>query len=233
MRRIKSAVFVAFVLLFVSFQSAAVGGNFISDEQVDLVKLLAPPSANDSAQTKAELDELMDIQHRRTPQAEAAAVADVDVSIFRFADILGSKLTPANLSVAVRFFERLREDESHIVASAKKTWNRSRPFLLDSELKPCCPHQSDSPSYPSGHASFGQLNAVILANMVPEKRKEIFDRGEQYGRNRMVCGVHFRSDVEAGRIAATVIAAIMMQNSAFQEEYARARADVRKALGYE
>ena len=233
MRRFRSVVFVVFVLLLVSFQSAAVGGNFISTEQVDLVKLLAPPSANDSAQTKAELDELLDIQRRRTPQAEEAAVADADVSIFRFADILGPKFTPANLPVAVRFFERLQQDEKDIVSSSKKAWNRPRPFLLNSELKPCCQVRPDSPSYPSGHATFGQLNAVILANMVPEKSKEIFDRGEQYGRNRMVCGVHFRSDVEAGKIGATVIAGFMMQNSVFQEEYAKARADVRKALGYD
>ena len=32
-------------------------------------------------------------------------------------------------------------------------------------------------SYPSGHTTFGALSAILLAQMVPEKHVELFERG--------------------------------------------------------
>ncbi|HYA14593.1 MAG TPA: hypothetical protein VEF33_09675, partial [Syntrophales bacterium] len=64
----------------------------------------------------------------------------------------------------------------------------------------------------------------------PEKKAEIFARAGQYGYHRMVGGVHYRSDIEAGRISGTVIAAIMMQHPDFQEEFSRARNEIRRIL---
>src|SRR2546423_173969 len=58
-------------------------------------------------------------------------------------------------------------------------------------------------SYPSGHARYGAVTAILLANMVPEKRRELFARGWDYGESRVVGGVHFPTDVESGRILAT------------------------------
>lgn len=232
MRRIGSVLTVAFVLIFLSSHATAAGGNFISGEQVDLVKLLAPPPANDSIQTRAELEELVQIQHKSTPQALAAAEADAVASIFRLADMLGPKFTAENLPVTTRFFDRLTEDEGYIVSPAKETWKRPRPFQLNTEIKPCVSTPGGA-AYPSGHATFGYLNAIVLANMLPEKKGEIFDRAMQYAHNRAVCGVHFLSDIEAGKIAGTVIAAFMLQNPAFQEEYGKAKLEVRKALGYD
>ena len=49
------------------------------------------------------------------------------------------------------------------------------------------------------------MTAILLAAMVPEKRAEIFARGWEYGENRLVAGVHFPSDIESGRIAATAV----------------------------
>jgi acid phosphatase (class A) len=72
---------------------------------------------------------------------------------------------------------------------------------------------------------------VVLSNMVPEKRNEIMARAWAYGENRIIGGIHFRADVEAGRIAGTVIAARIMEQPDFQVEYAAAKAELRKVLG--
>ena len=66
-----------------------------------------------------------------------------------------------------------------------------------------------------------------------EKKMEILDRAAQYASNRVVCGVHFPSEVEAGKIAGTVIAAFDFQNLVFQEDYGKAKAEVRNVLGYD
>jgi acid phosphatase (class A) len=233
MRRVGSLLTVACMLVFLSSGATAAGGNFISREQVDLVKLLAPPPAADSPQTTTELEEIAQIQHQATPQALLAAKADAEESIFQLADLLGPRFTSGNLPITTKFFSRLGEDADYIVSPAKEAWKRPRPFRLSAEIKPCVWLLPISSAYPSGHATFGYVSAIVLANMLPEKKAEIFDRALQYGHNRVVCGVHFPSDVEAGKIAGTVIAAFVLQNPAFQEDYAKARAEVRKVLGYD
>ncbi|MFZ1990349.1 MAG: phosphatase PAP2 family protein [Alphaproteobacteria bacterium] len=86
-------------------------------------------------------------------------------------------------------------------------------------------------SYPSGHSTLGATVAILLSQMVPEKRQELYARGWYYGDERVIAGVHFPTDVEAGRIQATVIVAFMMQNPQFRSDLAAARAELRGVLG--
>src|SRR5262249_23244172 len=146
-----------------------------------------------------------------------------------------------------------------VVAVMKDCWERPRPFVASNDVHPpgtmqmetltlpggknTAPHDAESPcrplesgpaysySYPSGHSTFGAMTAILLANMVPEKRNQIFTRGWEYGRNRVVGGVHYPSDVEAGRIEATVMVSAMMQNPAFKSDFAVVKAELRHVLG--
>jgi acid phosphatase (class A) len=86
-------------------------------------------------------------------------------------------------------------------------------------------------SFPSGHAAFGATCAILLAAMVPEQRAALFARGRDFGQSRVVVGAHFPTDVEAGRILATVAVAQMQQGAAFRQDFERARLELRAALG--
>jgi acid phosphatase (class A) len=67
--------------------------------------------------------------------------------------------------------------------------------------------------------------------MVPEKSAELFARGREYGENRVLAGVHYPTDVEAGRLSATAIAAALMQNERFMKDFNQAKVELRQALG--
>jgi acid phosphatase (class A) len=156
---------------------------------------------------------------------------DDKISVFQFASaILGPKFTLANLPLTEEFFRHLAKDGISIFNVAKERWNRTRPFLVSTEVKACSDYAA-SGAYPSGHSIFGYMTAIVLADMVPEKKAEFFERAAQYAGNRMVCGIHYRSDIEAGRIGGTVIAAFAMQNPRFQKEFEGVRKEVRKTLG--
>lgn len=90
--------------------------------------------------------------------------------------------------------------------------------------------ERDNTSYPSGHAALGAVCAILLADVVPEKRSELFARARQYGESRLIVGAHFPSDVEAGRVAGTLGAALLMQNPTFQRQFAERRLELRAAL---
>jgi acid phosphatase (class A) len=72
---------------------------------------------------------------------------------------------------------------------------------------------------------------IVLADLVPEKRSQIMARASEYGFNRVVGGVHYRSDIEAGRIAGSVIAQALFMSEDFRTQLAAARAELRKVLG--
>lgn len=196
----------------------------------DLTRLLAPPPAPDSRETKAELSELLALQKRRTPAEEALARADAKRTPLRFADVLGPDFAKDALPLTDAFFKRVLRDVNQALAPVKKHWDRPRPYVQSRAVRPCLIKPLNA-SYPSGHSAFGHLAAILLAQAVPEKAVELFERGELFARQRLIGGVHFPSDVEAGKLCAAVIAQCLFQNQRFQEDFQKVRAEIRTALG--
>jgi acid phosphatase (class A) len=204
---------------------------FTDAKEVNLLVLLPPPPANDSAQMKAELGEILTIQVTRTPEMAARAVADAEEDVWRFSDAINNpKFTKENLPKFSAFFDRIVETEAAVVDPAKDVWKRPRPHLYSDLVKPIVP-LSKSGSYPSGHTTLGTLMGIVLSNMVPEKKAELMTRAWEYGHNRVVGGIHYATDIEAGRIAGTVIAQTIMTHDDYKTEYEAAKAELRGALG--
>ena len=61
---------------------------------------------------------------------------------------------------------------------------------------------TNSPSYPSGHTTYGYTGAVLLAVLVPERYAEMIARGAEYGNDRVIMGSHYVMDVLGGRTLA-------------------------------
>jgi acid phosphatase (class A) len=87
-----------------------------------------------------------------------------------------------------------------------------------------------SPSYPSGHAMVGAMMAILLADMVPERRTALFERGWDFGEARVISGVHFPSDVAAGRTLGTVLVSLMRQDRRFSADFSASRRELRRLL---
>jgi acid phosphatase (class A) len=92
-----------------------------------------------------------------------------------------------------------------------------------------CKVKTTHDSYPSGHALTGYISAFVLAEIAPEKKEEILARAAEYAHNRVVCGVHYQSDVEASRKASYLVAGYMMATPRFQKELEQVREEMRRA----
>jgi hypothetical protein len=60
----------------------------------------------------------------------------------------------------------------------------------------------NSPSYPSGHTTYGYMGSVVLAILVPERYQQMIARSAEYGNSRILMGAHYAMDVIAGRTLA-------------------------------
>jgi acid phosphatase (class A) len=207
---------------------------FVSPEQLDVASILPNPPGDNSKQAIAELVEVHRLQDtRQAAQIAHANADDTEEDIFIFKNVIGEKFSAENLPLTALLSAHVHNDEGVIVGPAKKYFRRLRPFNFQSSIKPVCKISSnvEDYSYPSGHSTTGYLEALVLIMMVPEKRDAILTRADDYAYSRVICGVHYPTDVEASKSVAYAMIGIIMNNSQFKEELQAARAETRRTLG--
>jgi acid phosphatase (class A) len=231
---------------------------YLEPGAVDLTRLLGPPPLPGSAAQMRDLAALHLAQDSRNAEDVVRVQADARVNIAAFASVLGQSFKEENLPLLTQFFRNVSRATGPFISVSKDCWSRPRPFATDPTIVPppglkesagmradsaipkiinprCTPGTEPSQysyAYPSGHATFGAMTAIQLADMVPELRQAIFERGWEFGYSRVLAGVHYPGDVEAGRIQATVLVAMMQQNRNYQRDFAAARQELRQQLGY-
>ena len=195
------------------------------------VAMFAAPPARDAPATRAELDELLALQAARTAADVAAARADRKTEIQRFYGALGFPAgADPDLPLLRALAARVEDDTRPYVRAAKEKFRRLRPYEIEPRLEPCIANVRGDLSYPSGHANYGYVMAYLLREMVPEREHELIARADEFARQRMVCGVHFRSDLEAGRKGALWLIAAFNGDHAYREDWNAARTELRGAL---
>jgi acid phosphatase (class A) len=199
---------------------------------LNLPDVIPDPPAVGSAASKAELAELHRIEATRTPdQVAAAKVDENEEDMFAYKTVLGAGFNPDALPVTAELGAHVQTEQSLAGSSLKAVFARPRPYQTDKTLHPVCALTEAPNSYPSGHALTGYLEGLTLAEMVPEKRTEILARADDYAHNRLVCGVHYPSDIEASRRVAYVVFGYMMATPRFEHDLAAAKAEIRAKLG--
>lgn len=128
--------------------------------------------------------------------------------------VLGEKFLEKSHNKSEDIFKKYLSDEeidwSHlnkildefdgVVTRLKFKYSRPRPYVYfeergeDLETK-----ESESPAFPSGHAAFAYLLADYLSSLVPHRQRDLEKLAELICQSRLENGVHFPSDIVAGR----------------------------------
>ncbi len=204
--------------------------KFLAPDILVPQQLLAAPATPDSADGKAELDEVRTIVKTASAQRHEKAQWDndhEDLSAF-YEAVPG--LDADKLPATKALFTDLLNEEDLSTKTYKSYFARKRPFQLDPSIAICKGEGTTKPtSYPSGHTTLGYTIAVVLSNLIPDKAPAIFDRAGSYGYSRLVCGVHFRSDIVAGQVLGTYLGTKLLENPRFQAELEASRSELKAA----
>ncbi len=161
------------------------------------------------------------------------ATSDVDTdALEHFACAIGAQLTADNVPALARLLNRA--GTARIVDPVKHYYHVPRPYIgrPESICQAKTDHLASNGDYPSGHTANGWMEALLLAELVPDRATEILARGRAFGESRMICGAHSRSAVEAGWLAGAAATAVLHGSPAFRADLEAAReemARVRKA----
>lgn len=200
------------------------------DAPNSLVLLPGPPSA-ESVQfmyDKARYDWGKSIRNtERGEQAFRDARVEGQNLPDAFSEAFGLYISPENTPEIYKLIVGMREDAGDLATrEAKNYYNRTRPYSFFGE-DTCNPEQqaelSTNGSYPSGHTSIGWATALVLTELNPDRQDEILERGYQMGESRVICGYHFQSDVDAGRITGSGIVARLHADPGFNSQLEKAK----------
>lgn len=171
-------------------------------------------------------------QENRTDAQLRRALAQKSLSIYLFDEVLGPQFNARNLPVTEAFFQRMQGDARAVLIAAKNAIQRQRPFALSKQVVALGGTPRLPTGYPSGGTVFTTSTAILLAQMIPEKRLELHERNREYNMNRIMIGEHFPRDIRAGEIAGTVVTHTLMGKPAFMRDLEAARVELRQVLSY-
>ncbi|MGP2448874.1 acid phosphatase [Pantoea stewartii subsp. indologenes] len=195
-------------------------------------------NANRATVTSINLNATQGERHQALADAEGISY------LYFLADALGPRLGKAFLAAYEK--GELSKAAALIKASevstsaAKKHFDYPRPFLHkgntihlvpdDTVIKDNQPYTADGGSFPSGHTNTGYTDALLLAEMIPERFDALLQRGARYGYSRLVLGVHYPLDVMGSRMVAQYNVAHYLNDAAYRTLFAEARQQLRSAL---
>jgi membrane-associated phospholipid phosphatase len=97
----------------------------------------------------------------------------------------------------------------------KRRFHRPRPSQLSPNLFPPVAVPGHG-SYPAGHALIGRLTSNCLAEFVPGRTQALMELARRAATNRVIAGLHYQSDCDAGVVAADQILPLLNRCPTYQ-----------------
>jgi len=201
--------------------SVSAQAGLLAPDAFEAKRYLPPPPGPE--QTRLEMQELRDIAARSSAEDRAIAKHDAEdetADMFNAAIGLDLKTMPETF----KLLTMVGDEEEDDTKEAKAYFHRDRPYAVEPSLKTCTkvkPGKAAN-SYPSGHSTRAFAMGEVLAALMPAKAQAILARSSEYAEHRLVCGVHYRSDIVAGQQYGTILALKLMENADFKKQMAAA-----------
>ena len=246
--KMKKLLVFAVALVFCGIVNVQASGDeknghayFTKAELPNMVNILPAPPEFESARFVADQSQylwgkLMRLDEERCAQAKRDAVYSMATIIEEFGGIFGLEITKEDTPEIYSILQDVCASCDSIYSDAKAHYNRLRPYVYynegtivpEKEEK----HRNEG-SYPSGHTVLGWTSALLLAdiNTSPEAMEGLLTRGYEFGQSRVIAGYHWQSDVDAGRLAGTVLYQMIRNHERFIGQLARARAEFIEKTG--
>ena len=214
---------------------------FTKAELPDMTKILPPFPEFESARFVSDQSQhlwgkLMRQDEARAAQAQRDAVYSMQTVIDEMGPLFGLEITKEDTPEIYTILQDVCASCDSIYSGAKAAFNRQRPYayynegtlIPEKEEK----HRNEG-SYPSGHTVFFWTSALLLAdiNQSNEAMEALLARGYEFGQSRVIAGYHWQSDVDAGRMAGSVLYQLIRSHERFIGQLANARAEFAEKTG--
>ena len=179
-----------------------------------------PKPALGSAIDQEDLLITLSLQNSRTEDQKNEALRDKSYTIKLMTDVIDSDFETKYPNV-FKVLSNADIDSYFINTMIKNANGRLRPFVQHPTL--VVPMFTlGGFSYPSGHATGMELQARILGQLFPDKSEALLRRARQVADSRVVAGVHYAGDTEAGLALGDLLYTEIAAKNAFQKDLSTA-----------
>ncbi len=208
-------------------------GYLAPEDLPNSLELVPPPPLESSAEFAFDQEtSRLSLALRGTPRWEMAAsdaVLHFPEAAEAFSGVIGMQITEEATPYLYMIMRRTLTDAGLSTYTAKDHYARKRPFMSNGE--PICTPEDEEAlrgdgSYPSGHTAIGWAWALILCEIFPEHADAIIARGREFGESRIVCNVHWASDVREGRFMGAATVARLHADQGFIADLKAAKVEV-------
>jgi membrane-associated phospholipid phosphatase len=112
--------------------------------------------------------------------------------------IVESRMSEVRIARVFALLNMAMHDAAVACWDAKYEYFNPRPSQLDPEIKTVI-GLPNFPSYTSGHSTFSAAAAEVLSHLFPRGRDFFHAQKEEAGISRLYAGIHYPSDIEAGK----------------------------------
>ncbi|MDO9222232.1 MAG: phosphatase PAP2 family protein [Caulobacter sp.] len=207
-----------------------------ADATPDALLIVGGPPAEDSPQAAAERAYFLETRAMEgSPRWKQAAIdAELfgDLGHASFACAIGKAITVKDTPTLSRMLDRMVMDMGKAVGVLKTTFNRPRPMVGHDDAPLCVAREEwmkTNSAYASSNAAAGWGWALVIAELDPQKASAVLVRGREYGENRVICGLHYASDITAGQTMASATVAALHANPEFLKDLETARTELAAA----
>ena len=207
--------------------AATLNADYLPSGKPDVVALLAPPPAPGSAEDRADLEQSFAVSSAAPDRLVARARGEDNLNIFHFAPAIGSWFQSGKFPKMEAFFKQVEKEAKTVTGVGKTYWKRLRPYHVDPARfnRAIEDEYYTDYSYPSGHSTRATVFALLLADVFPDKRDGILMKGRESGWLRVIGGVHYPTDVYAGRVLGQAIVRELKASPAFQTDFEAVKAE--------
>jgi hypothetical protein len=173
-------------------------GKFLSSEKPLPIK---PPPSNTSSKTIQDAKKVLKtMQTASQEMVKFSKKIDPNKPHYEMWAEKAEQLTGENYNE--EWFRKIVRQTDSFMDYTKLLYKRSRPFdlgpMLGIDIKRIVVDPLSS-AYPSAHSFEGWLFAYILSQKHPEHTKQFLKLAEMVALSRVIVGVHFYDDIEAGK----------------------------------
>ena len=207
--------------------------------QGDLARLAeAVPPPPTPGSTADQADKAASARYRqfedgdRWLMATAHAELRPPLALQHFDCALGVRLGSSETPTLDRLMARVFHDAESVAERVKKRAARPRPVGDDPERRACqvlSEAGRNSASYPSGSAAVGAAYGEAFARVDPMRAEAVRRMGHEIGVSRLVCAMHYPSDVAAGEVIGRALVSQAVATPEFQRDLVQARQELADA----
>jgi acid phosphatase (class A) len=210
--------------------------GYLSKEEIPNSLALIPPPPEEGSVAFA-LDQEYAKKALESKDTTRFNQAFVDAELYfpgavkSFESTVGIEISESKTPKLYMLMRRVLTDAALATYGAKNHYKRERPFMVN-RTPICTPKDEEAlrkdGSYPSGHTAVGWAWALVFSEIFPEKTDAILQRGYAFGESRVICNVHWHSDVEMGRVMGATAVARLHANPTFLNDLAAAKNEVKE-----